>query len=105
MIALIEINNLLKQHGKNIANYPGFPVLDPTKMPTYANHLLLEEMVYDCNNLKLEASQRIGCLNHMQRVIFEKVVQAIASNKGDYILCMATVGPQRPIYGQPLYQN
>ncbi|XP_074375138.1 uncharacterized protein LOC141716868 [Apium graveolens] len=82
MLTLIEINNLLKQHGKNITEFPGFPILDPTKMSAFANHLLLEEMMYDCNSLKLEASQRIGSLNHMQRVIFEKVVQDVASNNG-----------------------
>ncbi|XP_074374461.1 uncharacterized protein LOC141714864 [Apium graveolens] len=59
---------------------PGLPIVDPTKMHVYANHLLLEEMMHDCNSLKLEASQHIGCLNHMQGVIFEKVVQDVASN-------------------------
>lgn len=82
MLALIEINNLLKQHGKSLADYLGFPTLDPSRTPVYANHLLIEEMMNDCNNLKVKASQHIGCLNQMQSVIFEKIIHSIAANTG-----------------------
>lgn len=82
MLALIEINNLLKQHGKSTADFPGLPALDPGRTSVYANHLLLEELMYDCNNLRLQATQRVGVLNEMQLAIFQKVVQSVASNTG-----------------------
>lgn len=82
MLALIEVNNLLKQYGRSIANYSGLPALDPSRTSVYANHLLLEELMYDCKNLGLQATQRIGCLNEMQLAIFEKVLQSVASNSG-----------------------
>ncbi|XP_074346335.1 uncharacterized protein LOC141685109 [Apium graveolens] len=51
MLALEAVNELLKQYGKKVADYPGLPelrVVSPTK---YKNELLMEEMMYDREEL------------------------------------------------------
>ncbi|XP_074324065.1 uncharacterized protein LOC141660986 [Apium graveolens] len=57
MLALEAVNELLKQYGKKVVDYPGLPelrVVSPTK---YKNELLMEKMMYDREELRLKASE------------------------------------------------
>lgn len=83
MIALEEINNLLKQHGKTLADYPGMPKLDTTGISRYKNELLLEELMYDRNKLQSEAAEKIASLNHMQHIIYDRVLESARSRLGE----------------------
>ncbi|XP_074355096.1 uncharacterized protein LOC141693803 [Apium graveolens] len=58
ILALEAVNEVLKQYGKKVADYPGLPelrVVSPTK---YKNELLMEEMMYDREELRLKARGR-----------------------------------------------
>lgn len=83
-LALEAINTLLNQHGKSLADFPGLLKVNRYAAHKFRNQLLLEEMMYDCQSLKIHAAERIESLNHMQRVIFEEVVQSVASNIGGF---------------------
>lgn len=74
--ALQAINTLLNQHGKSLSDYPGLPEINI--------ELLLEEMMYDRQALGIEAAKNIGCLNHMQRLIFDKVFQSTTLGTGGF---------------------
>ncbi|KAL8116118.1 hypothetical protein AgCh_022568 [Apium graveolens] len=83
-LALEGINNLLKQHGKTLTDFPELPQLDTAVTYKYGNQLLLEELMYDCHALQIEATKRTTYLNQMQRLIFDKVIQSVALNSGDF---------------------
>lgn len=83
-LALEAINNLLNQHGKSLADFPGLPEIDKGTTYKFSNQLVLEEMMYDCQALKIDATERIGRLNSMQHLIFEKVVQSVNSCSGGF---------------------
>nr|XP_017217380.1 PREDICTED: uncharacterized protein LOC108194955 [Daucus carota subsp. sativus] len=83
-LALEAINNLLNQHGKSLADFPGLPEIDKGTTYKFSNRLVLEEMMYDCQALEIDATERIGRLNSMQHLIFEKVVQSVNSCSGGF---------------------
>ena len=82
MLALKEINDLLKQHGKRLEDFPGMPLLNMSGLSRYKNDLLLEEMMYDRSQLQCQASEKVTCLNHMQRTVYHRVMGAVTSNNG-----------------------
>ncbi|WOG89434.1 hypothetical protein DCAR_0208672 [Daucus carota subsp. sativus] len=51
--ALEAINNLLNQHGKSLANFPGMPELPRDSTSKFRNQLLLEELMYNRQELEL----------------------------------------------------
>lgn len=81
-LALEAIVDLLKQYGKSLTDFPGLPELNSASTHKFRNHLLLEELLYDCHNLHIQAEERVHCLNHMQRLIFDKVIHSVASEAG-----------------------
>lgn len=84
MLTLESISELLKQYGKKLTDYPGLPELNIVSASKYKNELLLEEMMYDREQLRLKAEAGVQCLNQMQRVIFEKIVESIDLNMGGF---------------------
>ncbi|XP_074345441.1 uncharacterized protein LOC141684401 isoform X3 [Apium graveolens] len=84
MLALEAINELLKQYGKKLADYPGLPELNTVSTSKYKNELLLEEMMYDREQLRLKANEAVQCLNQMQRIIFDQIVESVDKDIGGF---------------------
>nr|XP_017256445.1 PREDICTED: uncharacterized protein LOC108226004 [Daucus carota subsp. sativus] len=84
MLALEAINGLLKQYGKKVADYPGLPDLNISSGTKYMNELLLKEMMYDREQLKLKSGEGIQCLNYMQRIIFDRILESVHTNNGGF---------------------
>lgn len=82
MLTLEAINHLLKQHGKSLAHYPGMPKLSLPSISQFKNELLLEEMMYNRGELQTQATERRACLNHMQRTVYDRVIEAASSGAG-----------------------
>ncbi|XP_017225164.2 uncharacterized protein LOC108201383 [Daucus carota subsp. sativus] len=77
MLALQAISDLLKQYGKRLADYPGLPALNTATKHKYKNELLIEEMMYNREALRIMAGNIIDSLNYMQTTIFQRVIQAV----------------------------
>lgn len=82
MLALEAINNLLKQYGKKLADFPGLPELNTGITTKYRNELLLEEMMYDREELVHRARKSANCLNHMQRIILQQIMESVELDRG-----------------------
>ena len=82
MLALQAISDLLKQYGKRLTDYPGLPALNTGIRNKYKNELLIEEMMYNREALRIKAGNIIGSLNYMQATIFQRVIQAVELNLG-----------------------
>ncbi|XP_074342273.1 uncharacterized protein LOC141679760 [Apium graveolens] len=70
MLALEEHNNLLKQYGKKNSDYQGLPELNTATTSKYRNELLVEEMMYDRERLRLKVTTNLDRLNQMQHTVF-----------------------------------
>lgn len=60
---LEAITELLKQYGKKLSDYPGLPMLIIVSASKYKNDLLLEDMMYDREQLRSKAHEGVHCLN------------------------------------------
>ncbi|XP_074342253.1 uncharacterized protein LOC141679735 [Apium graveolens] len=67
-----------------LANYPGLPELNIVSISKYKNELLLEEMMYDREQLRFKANEVIHCLNQMQRIIFDQIVESVDKDIGGF---------------------
>ncbi|XP_074362378.1 uncharacterized protein LOC141702627 [Apium graveolens] len=84
MMTLEAVNELLKQYGKRLADYPGLPELNIVCTSKYKNELLLEEMMYDRDQLQFKANEAIHCLNQIQRIIFDQIVESVEKDIGGF---------------------
>ena len=89
---LEAINNLLNQHEKSLTNFPGMPELPKDSISKFRNQLLLRELMYNRQELEVEAIKLVSCLNNMQRLIFDKVVHYVSLGEGGFYLLMTMVG-------------
>ncbi|XP_074356466.1 uncharacterized protein LOC141696185 [Apium graveolens] len=67
-----------------ILNTNGLPELNTVSTSKYKNELLLEEMMYDCEKLHLKSSEAVHCLNQMQRIIFDQIVESVDKDIGGF---------------------
>ncbi|XP_074323868.1 uncharacterized protein LOC141660783 [Apium graveolens] len=82
MLALEEVNNLLKQYGKKISDYPTLPGLNTTTTSKYRNELLVEEIMCDRERLRLSAATNLDRLNQMQHIVFQTIIHSVESSLG-----------------------
>ncbi|KAL8134972.1 hypothetical protein AgCh_009840 [Apium graveolens] len=78
-LALEAINDLLKQPGKSLSDFPELPKLNSSSTHKFRNQLLLEEMLYDCHQLQVQAEKCVRNLNRMQRMVFDEVMHSVAT--------------------------
>lgn len=84
MIALEAIADLLKQYGKKLTNFPGLPELNIVSASKSTNELVLEEMMYDRNQLRLKAQEGLHLLNELQRLIFNQILESVDTKCGGF---------------------
>ncbi|KAL8106856.1 hypothetical protein AgCh_023594 [Apium graveolens] len=71
-------------YGKKLADYPGLPKLNVVSTSKYRNELLIEEMIYDREELRLKADNNCERLNQRQRTIYETIVGSVDSSLGGF---------------------
>ena len=78
--ALLHIQSLLRQHGKQLSDFQGMPVpYDCNNLRTH-NVLLLEEQTFDIEQQQALAFQMERSLNSSQRVAYDRVMSAVQTN-------------------------
>jgi hypothetical protein len=80
-LALLDLNNFLKQHNKSLSNYPGMPepngdVNNILKLPISVS----EEMNYNVDELKLIVDNNVPSLNVNQKIAYDIIMNAIYNN-------------------------
>ena len=72
---LCLIQQLLKSHGKNLADFPGFPNIDESNI-TFTSNLLHEQCQYKIEEQTVVADKNESLLNSDQHHVYQKVVDA-----------------------------
>ncbi|XP_019190593.1 PREDICTED: uncharacterized protein LOC109185050 [Ipomoea nil] len=80
--ALLELENLLGQQNKSLKDYPLMPIPSTDNSRLFQNRLLFEELCYNSEQLKKDSEVMCAKLTEEQSLIYDTVIQDIASNKG-----------------------
>ncbi|CAC5401649.1 unnamed protein product [Mytilus coruscus] len=74
-VVLCLIQQLLKSHGKNLADFPGFSNIDESNI-TFTPNLLHEQCQYKIEEQTVVADKNESLLNSDQHHVYQKVVDA-----------------------------
>ncbi|XP_028767101.1 uncharacterized protein LOC114724813 [Neltuma alba] len=83
-MALKEINNLLRANGKTLHEFPSLPLPLNTPVIDIANHLIMQELNYDRESLKLKTTTLMQKLNDEQRIIYDNILSATNLPQGGF---------------------
>ncbi|XP_028778054.1 uncharacterized protein LOC114734600 [Neltuma alba] len=83
-VALTEIDKLLQGNGRSLADFPSMPSLACIEPLDVSNQLILQELNYDQNALRLEAARLIESLNEEQLHIFNHVMSVLEHQTGGF---------------------
>ncbi|XP_030964292.1 uncharacterized protein LOC115985490 [Quercus lobata] len=78
---LYEIEQILQQYGRSLRDYLQMPQPNMDLIQN-GNRLIQEEMSYDVSSLKREHEILISGLNNEQRIIYNSIMEAVATERG-----------------------
>ncbi|XP_019097480.1 PREDICTED: ATP-dependent DNA helicase PIF1-like [Camelina sativa] len=79
---LLEIEKILQQHDKTLADFPDMPLPDKEMMKELNNSYLIEELGYDEDEQQTEHDRLFGSLNQEQRMVFDGVMDSLENGDG-----------------------
>ncbi|XP_028754314.1 uncharacterized protein LOC114713804, partial [Neltuma alba] len=83
-MALKEINNILRANGKTLHEFPSLPLPSNTPVIHIANHLIMQELNYDRESLKLKTTALMQKLNDEQRIIYDNILSVTNLPQGGF---------------------
>ncbi|XP_010480490.1 PREDICTED: uncharacterized protein LOC104759239 [Camelina sativa] len=81
---LLEIEKILQQHDKTLADFPDMPLPDKEMMKELNNSYLIEELGYDEDEQQTEHDRLFGSLNQEQRMVFDGVMDSLENGDGRF---------------------
>lgn len=80
--ALAEIEKILRSNGCTLKRFADMPFPDYGVMCDVYNRLLHEELNYDRASLFVEHKQLLSCLTDEQKVVYQKIMEAVSKGEG-----------------------
>ncbi|XP_024010291.1 uncharacterized protein LOC112085317 [Eutrema salsugineum] len=82
-LGLLEIEKYLRKNGNSLANFKkSMPQPDDIEEYTDTNHLILDELNYDCDKLAKEHERLLSTITDEQKHIYDSVMDAVNANAG-----------------------
>ncbi|XP_057811704.1 uncharacterized protein LOC131025943 [Salvia miltiorrhiza] len=81
-ITLAEIEKLLIANSSSLIRFPGMPMPNETIISDAENPLILEETSYSMEDMRAEHAKLYPCLTDKQRMVYQKIINAIDSGEG-----------------------
>src|SRR5688572_23795268 len=86
--ALMEIEKILQDNGTTLRNFSNELCPDELLVRDGGNKLIVEELRYDKEALRVEHEKLYSCLTSEQKSIYDDIMSAIALDKGGvFFLC------------------
>ncbi|KAF5793897.1 putative DNA helicase [Helianthus annuus] len=79
---LLEINSILNNHNKSLADFPTLPQLDPHLMDDGSNGLIIAEKTYNVQEEAVKFNELHSGLNAIQRQVFDAILDSVNNNNG-----------------------
>ncbi|XP_019188283.1 PREDICTED: uncharacterized protein LOC109182587 [Ipomoea nil] len=80
--ALVQIENLLSNHGKSLKDYPEMPTANFGAFHIIANRLIQEELAYDRGEQEKENQELVRQLTDEQKAIYNEVLTDVDRQEG-----------------------
>ena len=82
--ALHEIDQILRESGKSLSDYPPMPIPTSAHVDITSNSLLMEELSYNVDDLLAQKDGLINSLTTQQKHIFDTIMDACYSGGGGF---------------------
>ncbi|CAF2154317.1 unnamed protein product [Brassica napus] len=79
---LIEIERLLKENDKSLADFAGMPKPNPSVLKEISNTVLRQELNYDTEKEAIEHERLFSAMNEDQRTIYSAVIDSVDNQSG-----------------------
>ncbi|KAK9683442.1 hypothetical protein RND81_10G141700 [Saponaria officinalis] len=89
---LIEVDKVLMRYGKSLKDIKDMPLPQFEDVNGLENKLIRDERMYDRKQLAYDSSQKMQQLNKDQRVVYDKVIEAVNNNSGQVIFLLGHGG-------------
>ncbi|XP_057426450.1 uncharacterized protein LOC130719869 [Lotus japonicus] len=91
-LCLVELEKLLVSNGKSLKDIPTMPFPISNEVPHYDNILLYNELRYDVGDMVKKHDDHVSRLNKEQRIVYEKVVDAVNESSGGFFFVYGSGG-------------
>ncbi|XP_022003575.1 uncharacterized protein LOC110901029 [Helianthus annuus] len=85
---LLEINSILNNHNKSLADFPTLPQLDPHLTDDGSNGLIIAEKTYNVQEEAVKFNELHSGLNAIQRQVFDAILDSVNNNNGGVFFCI-----------------
>ncbi|CAN7043651.1 unnamed protein product [Brassica rapa subsp. trilocularis] len=79
---LIEIERLLKENDKSLADFAGMPKPNPSVLKEISNTVLRQELNYDTEKEAIEHERLFSAMNEDQKTIYSAVIDSVDNQSG-----------------------
>ncbi|XP_013745491.2 uncharacterized protein LOC106448109 [Brassica napus] len=79
---LIEIERLLKENDKSLADFAGMPKPNPSVLKEISNTVLRQELNYDTEKEAIEHERLFSDMNEDQRTVYSAVIDSVDNQSG-----------------------
>ncbi|CAL1379666.1 unnamed protein product [Linum trigynum] len=80
-LCLLEIDKLLQQHWKTLADFPGLPIPSGHNA-SLENRMIAEELDYDIEQCETHFQKLYPKLNHQRKLAFDEILLSVNENQG-----------------------
>ncbi|GKB15391.1 ATP-dependent DNA helicase PIF1-like protein [Tanacetum coccineum] len=92
---LLEIQELLNRHGRSLTDFKDLPQPNPKLLTNLNNRLIREALAFMVNKSKVEYEQLHSMLNPEQRLIYEKVIESVHNDRGQFYFIHGSEGTRK----------
>ncbi|RID48364.1 hypothetical protein BRARA_I04879 [Brassica rapa] len=79
---LIELEQLLKENGQSLADYPAIPVPDDAILTEISNTVLMQELSYNIQQETETHNELFETMNLDQKVVYDSVLESVHKQSG-----------------------
>jgi chromosomal replication initiation ATPase DnaA len=83
-LLLLELEEIFSKNGMSINNYNNLPKRTTRCLKEKQNHFIDEELIYDTDNLEVQANKMYLQLNDEERHAFHEIIDSVLSNKPNF---------------------
>ncbi|XP_025616692.1 uncharacterized protein [Arachis hypogaea] len=83
-LCLMDIDKILHSYGKTLKDYPPMPLATEVDNSLLTERVIREELNFNRDDLKKNASDMLAIATHEQRYAFDKIVTAVYCDEGGF---------------------
>ncbi|XP_057730367.1 uncharacterized protein LOC130945682 [Arachis stenosperma] len=94
-LCLMDIDKILYSYGKTLKDYPPMPLATEVDSSLLTERVIREELNFNMNDLKKNASGMLAIATHEQRYAFDKIVTVVYCDEGGFFFVYGHWGTRK----------